>query len=552
MAKYQFRTFKDLIDGVCEQLKIQTSDTESRRRIRRNINTVYLNEVVPFKRWQWLRGHRTLQTEPVFASGTAAVTQNTVTVTLSNAPSTSKKGYFFSTNDSGERYRIASHVAGSTSIQLETPFSGATSVAASYKIWTDAVPLPTDCKEVTEITHDGMDRPLENYGLQEFRRITATGAKAEGRPKAYTTTEFKDPSPYEDIAGMPASVSRSSNGLVRTIVFASDVDSLLAAGDQISVSTVNGNYSYNGEVVVSSVSGTTITYTSVTPLVEASTADITVTVQVRSSESYEAFRSLLLYPSVSTLRTTLHVDYQVNAEPLESDADEPLMPSEDRIVLFYGAMWLSCDRERNPEWANKNDQLFQAKLTRMSGKTEDSPDKPIIKPSGLYLGGKRKPQRHRDIGSSISGFAGGGSSGSIVTGTASTVAVFNENGELVGSTAISLADLINLLQGSSGGVSTTLNSGVGAPTVVATWSLTDYSHIHVRYGIVRGTAHASGTVIISTDGATAVVHSDAGASSITSTGIAFSADISGGLIRLLYTSDSSGPSASMSYMTDLL
>lgn len=547
--KYQFRTFKDLIDGVCEQLKIQSSDTESRRRIRRNLNTVYLSEVVPFKRWQWLRNSRTLQTEPYFASGTASVTQNSVSVTLSTAPSTSKKGYLFSTSDSSETYRIASHVAGSTTLQLETPYSCSTAAASTYKIWTDAVPLPTDCKEVTEVTHNYLDRPLDNFGLQEFRRITITGPKAEGRPRVYTTTAFKDPDPFEAIEDMPASVSRSANGLVRTVVFASDVDDLLEAGDQISVSTENGNYSYNGEVIVSSVDGTTLTYTSTTPLVEASTADTSVSVLRRSTESYEAYRELLVYPALSDKRTTLHVDYQVNAEPLENDSDEPLMPLEDRNVLFYGAMWLSCDRERNPEWANQNYQLFQAKLSRMAGKTEDSPDKPIIKASNLYIGGKRMGARRRDVSSAISGW-GGGSGGSTVTGTAETVAIFNENGELVGSADIDLTAL-NFLAGAQGGLSEVLSANVASATELNSWNATTYKHVHVHYGIVRGSAFSSGLVIVTSDGSS-VSYTDVGSASVGDTGITLSADISAGQIRLLYTSDGSGPSANFVYKVHLL
>lgn len=437
MAKIQLRTFKDLIDKVCEQLKIQTQDVESRRRIKRNINTVYLDEVVPFKRWQWLRDLRNLQVEPYYFVGTAAVEQNSVTVTLSNPPSTSKAGFYFSAYEGGEVYRILAHVAGSATVILENPYSDVTQATTGYRIWTDSVPLPVDCKEVVEVTHQYMNRPLENMGIQELRRLAAGQPKTEGRPAFYSTGPYRDPEPYSAIPGMPASVSRSSNGLVKTVTFASDVPSVVQPGSKINIA-LGGSYTYNGEMVVSSIDGSSLTYTGTVAHTETTTADISGVVQLRSSQGYEAYRDLILFPALSDRRTILAVDYQRNVEPMENDSDEPIIPIEDRIVLFYGAMWLSCDRERNPEWANQNYQLFQAKLSRMAGKTEDSPDKPIMKPSNLYLSGKRYGSRKRDLGGLTSGWGGtwGVGGGSAITGTANTIAVFNEDGNLVGSDTI--------------------------------------------------------------------------------------------------------------------
>jgi hypothetical protein len=442
MARYQIRNFKDIVDAVCESLKIQASDTESRRRVKRNINTVYLDEVVPFKRWTWNRGSRSLQTEAYVSTGTANVLQNSATVTLSETFATSKKGMFFTTNGSNDVYRIAQHSAGSATVTLETPYSGATNTAANFRIWTDAVVLPTDCKEVIEVRHDYRDKPVDNLGLQEWRRLTAVNPRAEGRPVAYTTTAFKDPAPFEAIASLPAAVSRSSSGLLKTLTFAADMDTFVAAGDQIEVSNV-GEHSYNGQVTISAVSGTSIIYTGTVAFEESDTADISFTVKSRTEASYEAYRELLIYPSVSDKRTTLHVDYIRNVEPLENDTDEPMMPIEDRNVLYYGAMWLSAGRERNPEWAQENYQLMQAKLARMAGKTEDSPEKPQLKVSNLYLGSKRMGGgRSRDTGAASGGFGGGSPGGSVITGTPNTLASFNAQGNLVSNPDFAASDLV--------------------------------------------------------------------------------------------------------------
>ena len=51
MAIFELRTFDDVIQAVREELKIQSTDTVSINRIKRNINSVYLDEVVPAEQW---------------------------------------------------------------------------------------------------------------------------------------------------------------------------------------------------------------------------------------------------------------------------------------------------------------------------------------------------------------------------------------------------------------------------------------------------------------------------------------------------------------------
>lgn len=546
--RYQLRTFKDIVDAICEQLKIQASDTVSRNRVKRNINLIYLDEVVTFKNWPWLRVSRTLQTEAYVSAGTASVTQNSVAVTLTTAPVTSKAGFYFSSNDSTEIYRITSHTAGSTTIALETPYTGATKSAASYKIWSDAVPLPADCKETIEISHQYNNQPLENYGLQEYRRITATGPKSEGRPKCYTTTDYEDPEPYSSVSGLPSPISRTSAGLVKSITFASSISAYLKPGDSIRVRGA-GNYSYNIEATVSAVSSTLLTYTGTVSVEESDVADTAILVEKRNVESYESYRKLLVYPYLSDKRTTLHVDYLKLVEPLENDTDEPIIPISNRIVLYYGGMWLSAERERNPEWAQSNYTLFQAHLARMAGKTEDSPDMPVLRPSRNYMASKRLSPRRRGVGGSGSLNFGSQGGGSVVTGTASTVAIFNDQGEIQGSATISTDELAYLNGTESGSAS--LLDNQSSPVQIDAWSATTYKHAHIIYGINRGASYESGTMHISTDGSN-TAYAVAAAASSGATGVVLSADISGGNIRLLYTTTSTGAAATFIYKIVLL
>ncbi len=402
--RYELRSFSDVITAVMEECKIQSSDTVSKNRIKRNINAIYLDEVVPFHNWTWLNDSVNLTIPAYDSTGTAVVTQNSVTVTLSGTPAISYKGYFFSTDGSNEVYRIRSHAAGSSTVVLQVPISEADNATSAYKIWTDAVVLPSDCKELIDVGHSWDSRPLDQIGLQEFKRVTTIAPKLEGRPRIRTVSNFKDPAPFDAISGLPASATRAASGLVRTIKFNATLGAttallLLKEGDQIEV-TAAGSYSYNVQAVVSSVSTTsatndTISYTVPTNFTETSTADTGITVKKLGTAGFERYRELLVYPSIMNERTNLNVDFVKTVAALEADADEPLIPLEDRIVLFYGALKRTWSRERNPEeWAN-NKAEFEMKLAKMAGQ-EASPNIPLLAVSPRYLAAKRGIRSRRN------------------------------------------------------------------------------------------------------------------------------------------------------------
>jgi hypothetical protein len=368
VAAFQVRTFKDIYDSVLEELKVQSSDTTSLNRVKRIINSIYLNEVCAYQDWKWLRESVDLSHDAKFNTGTASVTQNSKTVTLTTAPGTSQRGNWFTIEGYGERYRIAQHTANSTTVILESEFTGATNASTSFDIWTDYVALPSNCRETFEVTHDFSNEPLTGIGLQEYRRYVLTSPKVESRPKYYTTGDWIDPEPFTTISGLSATATRSSNGRVRTIVFSSDVSSLIAAGMRIEV-TGASEEAYNGEFIVSEVSTTTIKYSASTSLSEASTADTGITTKKLSAiNKDERQRELLLFPSKFDKKLTLHVDYIIDPRPLENDSDEPLIPIEHRAVLVYGTLmqaWRSIGR--NPEEAATNGQLYDRKLSKMQG-----------------------------------------------------------------------------------------------------------------------------------------------------------------------------------------
>ena len=107
----------------------------------------------------------------------------------------------------------------------------------------------------------------------------------------------------------------------------------------------------------------------------------------------DRYRVLKVFPAISSYTTILKVDYIKDVTPLELDGDEPLMPVEDRIVLYYGALsilWSSIGR--NPEEAGRNKSLYEDKIARMMGKITDSMDKPRVEPESSYIVAKRGPR----------------------------------------------------------------------------------------------------------------------------------------------------------------
>lgn len=447
MAIFQLKTFEDIVDAVAEELKIQSSSTTDMNRIKRDINIVYQDLVSRGNFW-WIRKSAVLQKEPYISAGTANAVQNSTAITLTVAPSFSVKGHNFKLEGHPEIYSVESHTAGATSLVLSTPYTGATNATSVYKLWLDYVALPTDLRQTTEVYHQYNEKPLEGKGLQEFRRVTATSPSAEARPYFYTTTDFFEPDQYEAPVGLPALLSRSSAGYLKTFIFSGDVRDFFAQGTRIKITNA-GNSTYNGEFVIqdnptlTSIVGDTIKIVGDIQASESATADATIVFQTQSNKrDTEKFRKLLVHPSLFNSKTTIHVDYIIDVVPLEEDSDEPLIPIADRIVLLYGALSKAWARERNEEESIKNLQLYEKKLKDMLGRVSDSLEVAQVTPSQTYLNVKRQRGRSKSVvrGDLFEFGAGGG--GQQVTGIANRAAVFNATtGILEADTLVSITEL---------------------------------------------------------------------------------------------------------------
>jgi hypothetical protein len=556
MAIYKLLDFADIYTAIAEDLKVQQSDTTTMNRIKRAINITYLNNVIPASRWWWLQGTTTVSTYAYYAGGTASVTPNSASITLSVAPgatdgvSGSFKNWYFSVVGKNEIYRIATHTALSTSITLDTPYNQELDSAASFKIWTDALALPTNCRETVEAWRDHMRVPMEGRGQQDYRKIVAAEPKSEGRPSYYSTQDFYDPS----------------------------------TGD--------------------------------------------------SETESDRYRVLKVYPAISQYKTQIKLDYVMEASALENAGDEPLMPMEDRIVLFHGALsilWNSI--ARNPEAAGYHQALYDQKLAKMMGKIQDSMDKPRIEPESRYMASKRGNRAGK------LGFATGGSqstytaptylenvtiNGAAITGNvtvtngitidgvdisaadalttahiAASSAVHGITGSVVGTTDTQTLtnksidasantitnivdanisnsasiDKLKIVAGTASKVEITDASGfltessvisteltyltnVEALTsvtltdattnqVAASWTAASFDSIQISYSLKRASSYESGIIMLVSDGSTvAIAQSFAG---IGTSGVTFTADVSAGNIRLLSTTTSTGSNGAFKY-----
>lgn len=484
---YNLVTFADIVSAVKEELGVDQNDSKITNRIKRDINTIYLNEVVPEKRWPWLKRSAEVQVPVYFSTGTAAVTASSTAVTLTESPAISYKGAKFSVVGFNEVYSVEQHAANSNTLTLESKYTGTGNTAASFKIWWDMLPMPADCSETIEVTHDFKDRPLDGCGPQEFARLQSTGKKVEGRPAAYSTGAVVDPTSYEAISGLPATATRSSSGLIRSVVFAStlgaDADSAdIIVGDKLEISGA-GNQDYNGEIQVialgtTAVANDTLSYLGKEKKTETSTADTGMTIKkLDPSPRNEEYLEFYVHPAISDTATTLHVEYKVRPRPLENDGDEPLIPLGDRVVLLYGALSRQWVKSRDEETASLNVGFYGRKLAKMAGKLKDTSDSATLTVNRRYMANKRRMgESSRGLSSTFGGGFGPGGGASTVLGTASRVTVFNSDGK-VSSSDITTTEL-DYLDGVTSNLQTQLDAklagqGTVVDNTIARWNGTD-------------------------------------------------------------------------------
>jgi hypothetical protein len=454
---FSLETFGDIYDAIREQLGVQAADTNAVNKIKRAVNMYYLNEVVSFKRWTWLQKNIQIVHGAYYNVDTVSVTPGGTAITFNTSPNStlgSFTGYKFSVDNSNRVYQIATHVAGSASAVLTSPFQENINATAKYKVWRDRVDLPTNAKETIQITHAEQREPLTALGSQAFRKREAEGPKRENFPFVYNTDTFFDPS---------GSISED-----------------------------------------------------------------------------DRYRQVRLYPSITTSPITLSIDYIEEAVPLVDDADEPIIPLEDRIVLYYGAGAMAWSvLQRNEEMHDKWMMKANAKLSRMAGDRDDGFDTPKITPDSSYI------QSQRNAGLRRRRYGFGASTGQssvslpsylkdvIINGGTLTAPLIVSPGVTIGGidiTALAQQEILTtkvLLDNTSN-------------QVVATWSLALYNVVHVDYAITRGTTNIEVGQVKLAGLNTGASIAQGAITNLGDVGVSLSADVSGSSIRLLATTTSTG------------
>lgn len=193
--------FEDIVTAVRGEIGIQEGDTTNVTRIKQHINMIYLNEVVPYRRWWWLEGNTNVIHKAPYDTGTATATADSVTVTLTDAPSVglgSFLGYQFRDIGFDETYIVAAHTAGSTTVTLSSPYQGTTGSSKSFKIWQPMISLPTDCRETVDVWHDRFRQPMKGQGRQQMREIELSNPLYSTWPLYYAPGDFYDPTPGDE------------------------------------------------------------------------------------------------------------------------------------------------------------------------------------------------------------------------------------------------------------------------------------------------------------------------------------------------------------------
>lgn len=83
--------------------------------------------------WWWMRARGVLTLNPTYTTGLVSVIQDSAVVTLDTAPAFSLTGRRFKVDNHGDQFQIASHMAASTTANLDSPFTGDTNSGVAFR-----------------------------------------------------------------------------------------------------------------------------------------------------------------------------------------------------------------------------------------------------------------------------------------------------------------------------------------------------------------------------------------------------------------------------------
>ena len=153
MANYT--TAQDLVNDVLFRANEPTDgtsdfDSQALQYLNRAYQGIWSggSELVPTvnEQWWWLRADAqgTIILNPIIKAGTANVTHNSTSITMSAQIDNAVSGRFFQSDDHADMFLISTHTASTVGITLNAAYTGTTATAASYKILQYDYQLATD------------------------------------------------------------------------------------------------------------------------------------------------------------------------------------------------------------------------------------------------------------------------------------------------------------------------------------------------------------------------------------------------------------------------
>lgn len=585
MAVYGLITFDDILSAILEELKIPASDADEVNRIKRDINMVYINRVVPAKNWKWLAGFASKEFKPTYSDGTVSVTPDNTTITFSVAPATSKTGYWFSTDDYNEIYVIEAHTAGATTATLSSVYTGTLGTAKTFKVWTDAIALPTDCRETVEVYHDHYMQPMKPVGLQEYRRIVSENPKLSSRPAYYCTFEHvgdEDATRYRLMKVYPSVYNNSTTIKIDyvkdataleldedeplmpiedriVIVYGALARAWKRLGDPTSAEQSERDFQEKlalmmGRVedsqdtpqlsvqsrylarkrgrgyrnTLAATGGGTYNAPSYlkNPVIEG--GNVTANITVNSGITIDGV-------DISTLKSDFdnHLADTVDAHDASAISVTPsggLTSTDVQSALQELQVELSATSSLTDGYIFVGNALDEPAQVLMSGDvTIDNTGVTAIS-SGVVV--------NADINASA-----GIEFSKMEALTASRAVETDGSGEVVAS-AITASEL-SYLNDFEPLTSFSMNDNQSSAANVATWAHASFDSVVVEYSLKRGSARETGTIMIATDGSSAAIAQSL--ASLGTMGVTFTVDVSGADLRLRYTSTNTGTAPSMKY-----
>lgn len=100
--------------------------------------------------WWWARKHPpgVLNLIPEITLGTLTATNNSTSITFTNAPAASVVGYFIRIGDHPDLFRIATHTAAATAATLDAAFTGTTGASQTFHLFKAEYDLASDVVRV--------------------------------------------------------------------------------------------------------------------------------------------------------------------------------------------------------------------------------------------------------------------------------------------------------------------------------------------------------------------------------------------------------------------